>query len=54
MRLAVVAGRPPELQVILGSEFWFVTLLAAEEEILRVRVPAWDTKLVTEGGREDA
>lgn len=55
MRLAVVAGRPLELQVTLDSEaVWFVTLLVAEEEILRVRVPAWDTKLVTEGRREDA
>lgn len=51
----MVAGRPPELQVILDSEAaWFGTLLAAEEEILRVRVPACDTKLVTEGRREDA
>lgn len=55
MRLAVVAGRPPELQVNLDSEaVGFVTLLAAEEEILRVRVPACDTKLGTEGRREDA
>lgn len=51
----MVAGRPPELQVILDSEVvWFVTLLAVEEEILRVKVPACDTKLVTEGRREDA
>lgn len=54
MRLAVVAGRPPELQVILDSEaVWFVTLPAAGA-ILRVRVPACDTKLGTEGRREDA
>lgn len=51
----MVAGRPPELQVILDSEaVWFVALLAAEEEILRVKVPACDTKLATEGRREDA
>lgn len=55
MRLAVVADRPPELLAILDSEaVWFVTLLTAEEAILRVRVPACDTKLVTEGRREDA
>lgn len=54
MRLAAVAGILLELVVLDSAAVWFVTLLAAGGEILRVRVPACDTKLVTEGRREDA